>query len=416
VLQGVAPFSWSGSAWQPSGRAGPGVPTPSGTLEGIALYTWNGSAWVPSGGGPGSPTPTGTLRGVAGFTWDGTAWQPSGQAGPDVATPFGVLTGMAMFSWSGTGWMAAPSLDLVFFGPTLDPRITFTRASTATYFDAAGVMQTAATNAPRFDYDPVTHVLRGLLIEEQRTNVLLNSATLGTQSVAVTAQAYTLSFYGTGTITLSGASTAGPLTGSGAFPARVSQTFTPTAGTLTLTVTGSVLSAQLEVSGAASSYIPTTGVAVTRSADQCSIQPANMGFFVSPGGSWFAEFVDFGTINTRIIGYLPAAGQSTPMFIGGSFQVQQFDGAFMNTANGIGYNTIMKAATTYAPGTGKACLNAGAVASAAMTTGFNLLVGGGVGIMGAGGPGSGENTSGYIRRVRYWPRVLSDAEMQAVTT
>src|SRR4029077_13732912 len=120
----------------------------------------------------------GTLRGVAAFNWDGTAWQPVGQAGPSVATPYGALGRVAMFNWTGSAWAAVqgPTLDLVFSGPTLDPRLTFTRASTATYFSAAGTLQTAATNAARFDYDPVTHAALGLLIEEARTNVVLNSA------------------------------------------------------------------------------------------------------------------------------------------------------------------------------------------------------------------------------------------------
>lgn len=52
---------------------------------------------------------------------------------------------------------------------------TLTRASTGTYFDSSGILQTAATNTPRFDYDPVTHSAKGLLIEESRTNLLLNS-------------------------------------------------------------------------------------------------------------------------------------------------------------------------------------------------------------------------------------------------
>ena len=111
------------------------------------------------------------------------------------------------------------TLDLDFMVGALDPRITFTRASTGTYFDATGTMQTAAVNVPRWDYDPNTLALRGLLFEEQRTNALLNSATLGTQSVTVTAQTYTLSFYGTGTITKSGAAT-GALVGTGEFPQR----------------------------------------------------------------------------------------------------------------------------------------------------------------------------------------------------
>jgi hypothetical protein len=56
------------------------------------------------------------------------------------------------------------------------PAITFTRASGATYFDADGVLQTAANDAPRFDHDPVTGESRGLLIEEARTNLVTHSA------------------------------------------------------------------------------------------------------------------------------------------------------------------------------------------------------------------------------------------------
>ena len=138
------------------------------------------------------------------------------------------------------------TLSLNFMTPgTLDPRITFTRASAATYIDATGTMQTAAINAPRWDYDPVSLQLRGLLLEDQRTNLLLNSAALATQSVTVPASVQALSFYGTGTITLSGVFV-GTLVGAGPFPRRVSLIFTPTAGVLTLTVTGSVLNAQLE--------------------------------------------------------------------------------------------------------------------------------------------------------------------------
>jgi hypothetical protein len=76
----------------------------------------------------------------------------------------------------------APALDLNFMSPgVLDPRVTLTRAaSTATYFDANGRMQLAATNAPRWDYDPASHVLRGLLIEDARTNIAVPSNNWGT--------------------------------------------------------------------------------------------------------------------------------------------------------------------------------------------------------------------------------------------
>ncbi len=57
---------------------------------------------------------------------------------------------------------------------------SFTRASIGTYFDSSGNLQTAASGVPRFDYDPVTHAAKGILIEEQRTNLLTYSAMAST--------------------------------------------------------------------------------------------------------------------------------------------------------------------------------------------------------------------------------------------
>jgi hypothetical protein len=93
-------------------------------------------------------------------------------------------------------------------------------------------------------------------------NLLVDTATLSTQSVTVTADAHTLSFYGTGTVTLSGVSTAGPLVGTGAGD-RVTLTFTPTGGSLTLTVSGTVSTAQLVLGSAPLGYI---AVGATRAA------------------------------------------------------------------------------------------------------------------------------------------------------
>ncbi|MEY4756849.1 MAG: hypothetical protein RJA34_1747 [Pseudomonadota bacterium] len=56
-----------------------------------------------------------------------------------------------------------------------DPRITFTRASSATHSNAAGAVVTVASNAPRLDYDPATLLPRGFLVEEARTNLLTYS-------------------------------------------------------------------------------------------------------------------------------------------------------------------------------------------------------------------------------------------------
>jgi hypothetical protein len=123
--------------------------------------------------------------------------------------------------------------------------------------------------------NPVTvRDCKGLLLEEQRTNLVFPSAALTTQTRTVTAVAHTLSFYGTGTIVLSGVHVA-TVTGTGAYPTRTTLTFTPTAGSLILTVTGSVTQAQLEAGAFVTSYIPTTTGSAVRSADACSITGAN---------------------------------------------------------------------------------------------------------------------------------------------
>ncbi|NZD60094.1 hypothetical protein HX900_03035 [Rhizobium sp. WYCCWR 11290] len=87
-------------------------------------------------------------------------------------------------------------------------------------------------------------------------NFLVGTATLATQNVAVRNTPYTLSFFGTGSVTLSGAFT-GTLNGTGVNN-RVSLTFTPAAGTLVVTVSGTVTNAQLETGTVATPYVPST--------------------------------------------------------------------------------------------------------------------------------------------------------------
>lgn len=137
---------------------------------------------------------------------------------------------------------------------------------------------------PRVSYDPADlSVGKFVLAEEVRTNLLLNNQTLATQTVTVTAAVHTLSFYGTGAVTLSGAAT-GTITGTGVFPSRRTFSFTPSAGSLTLTVTGSVTLGQLELGATASSPILTYSTAVTRAADNLSVTNlAATGFNASEG-------------------------------------------------------------------------------------------------------------------------------------
>jgi len=74
-------------------------------------------------------------------------------------------------------WATYPTLNPS-SGPTAGPAIEFTRGSTATFTGSNGLIQSAAANTPRFDYDPVTLACKGLLIEEARTNLLTFSEQL----------------------------------------------------------------------------------------------------------------------------------------------------------------------------------------------------------------------------------------------
>lgn len=308
-----------------------------------------------------------------------------------------------------------PSLDLNFVdGSTFDPRITYT-GSGGTSFNAAGAIVAATTNVPRIDYDPVTHAVRGLLLEEARTNLLLNSATLSTQSVTTTAVAYTLSFYSTGSAVLSG-SCAGSPAGTGAFPARVALTFTATAGTCTVTVTGSVLNAQLEAGSFPTSWISTAGASAARAVDLATMPVA--AWFNATAMTLAADamlpapasaqqglvVIDDGTANNRIILRNSTGFASVAEVVATATTV--------NISGGVLAASIpFKTATAINASGASICLNGGAVTNgaAAMPAGLTTFR------IGQNAVGIGF-TNGYIRRIRYWPRALSSIELQVATT
>jgi len=71
---------------------------------------------------------------------------------------------------------------------------------------------------------------------------------------------------------------------------RVTLTFTPTAGSLILTVSGSCTNGQLEQGAYATSYIPTTSSTVTRNGDLMTLNNIyTNNLITSSGGTWFVE-------------------------------------------------------------------------------------------------------------------------------
>jgi len=404
-----------------------------------------------------------------------------------------------------------PSLELVFTDTsTLDPSITFTRASTASYFNSSGVLSSAAINAPRFGYDPITLASRGLLIEEARTNqcwpsipgaswTTTNGTTTPAAAVApdgttaatlfvdnaVSSQhqtvtnvnfaysattAYTFSVYAkqgtawglqifagsapfdlttyanfnlaTGTVgTVSGVGSSASMqsVGNGWYRCIFTATTTAAASTVAMALcltnnnnaasrgavyvgTGTgvyIWGAQTEAGAFQTSYIPTTSAAATRAVDIASM----------PAGPWFnaaastlsAEFMiayppsatnfnciteidDGATNNAMIVRVQTLSGLANAAILVGGASV-----GTATTANGYIQNAIMKSAGAFTTTAVSACLNGGAVASAASTaipTVNRLLI----------GSGRLNPLNGFVRRVRYWPRPLSNTELQQVTT
>jgi hypothetical protein len=130
-----------------------------------------------------------------------------------------------------------PKLALDFTTATIDSRLTFTRSgNTATVTNSSGVIVGVNADLPRFDFDPVALVCRGLLIEEQRTNFLLYSQDFSTRWAKLTS-ADTLTANTTETISPANTNTAGlfvPSTTNGAHVIRNQYTFD--VGTYTLSV------------------------------------------------------------------------------------------------------------------------------------------------------------------------------------
>lgn len=285
------------------------------------------------------------------------------------------------------------------------PGFSITRASVGTAETVSGsIIQFASGELRRTD--------RGVLIEGARTNLFLNSETGATQGLSVTAVVHTLSFRGTGTITLSGASTAGPLIGAGAND-WVTLTFTPSAATLTLTVSGSCTNVQLEVGSFRTSWIPTAGASVARAADIITISSPGLTYpttlwaeFERLGDSGAAETVtqlDDGTNNERAALRISATDLLNAFMVDGA--VTQGD---VTVAGAVALATTYKAAAAFDTNRVQACRSA--TLGTADTT-ATLPAPPTVWRIGSNAAG-GQIMFGYTKRLAAIASALSDANLQ----
>lgn len=166
------------------------------------------------------------------------------------------------------------------------------------------------------------------------------------------------------------------------------------------------------------SWIPTTSAAATRAADVATM----------PVGSWFNAAA--GTYGCEFM--LPTASSSTVrrIFHFSDGTGNNYEGYFLNSAAGVSGNTLVGGAnqgrldsgseTPGIPIKGAYSVNSSArliscnglaptkSLSAARPSGLNVVAFG-------TDPSVSSFLNGYIRRVRYWPRAMSPAELQANT-
>lgn len=378
--------------------------------------------------------------------------------------------------------------------------ITFSRSSESRFVGSNGLIQTAAVNAPRFDYDPVTLLPRGLLIEEQRANLFQRSQELDN------------AYWNKGSCTITpnasaapdGTTTASKIVGTGSNPfisrsdifplgnavlsifakkselnfLRLSRTSVSigawfdlnsgvigtvqggaaasmknfgngwylcsifTAGSVAtddaiIAVTNAdgvttdyigngssglfVWGAQLESGSFPSSYIPTTTASVTRAVENVSVNTLSP-WYRADEGTLFVEASSFGAglggsaafatigLNATATNRIAQIDQIPSGTLRGSvFNQSSVSQAILSIAGT--FNTTIKSALAYKSNDVAFSANGSAAISDNSATidavPAKLFIG--------STSGSSQMANGHIRQIKYFPRRLSDAELQTLT-
>jgi hypothetical protein len=177
-------------------------------------------------------------------------------------------------------------------------------------------------------------------------------------------------------------------------------------------VTLRISSPQAEAGAFATSYIPTTSAAVTRSADSAVVTPISS-FYNQAEGTLFAEYrvgtttgngahlvVDSGDIASRVSLFRDRA----QVAISG---VYTDVGSFSPIAN-----TAYKAALAYAANNHAATVGGAAVSTNTLIGTPSGLIALRIGVEAFGGFAA----NGHIRKIAYWPKRLTNTLLEQLTT
>ena len=345
---------------------------------------------------------------------------------------------------------------------------------------------TAAYYGPRFDYDPVTLAPKGLLIEEQRTNLLTYSEQFDTGAWAKTGMTASAN----AGVSPDGATTADRVVYNGAGTPAVSHIQNPASNApgsnqtltgsiwlksfnglnqslrlknthggvidnfssnltitdqwqrFTLTVTNSASSgvsqifglspatgnaafdvlvwgAQLELGAFATSYIPTVASQVTRSADNASMTGTNFSsWYNASEGTLFTDADSVATTNTSITISDNTINNRLSLYARASGTVEWIAAIYTNNvrqtdsfANGT-FGVVSKVSLAYKTNDMAASLNG----SSATTDTSGIIPSVNRMFIGARYDGAAGFLCGHVKQITYYPRRLTNSELQAITS
>jgi hypothetical protein len=195
-------------------------------------------------------------------------------------------------------------------------------------------------------------------------------------------------------------------------------TFTPTGTYLTMVVKNSLSKVQVEQGGFKTSYIPTTGASATRAADIASIPVSAFGYnqkagsvvvetdlFNTTGSATTFDLNDDTTSNRILVNsrMQNSSGSSAAVISSGSNVTTSF--------SSLSGAKESKVALTYSDNDFATSANGSEV-----TVDTSGAVPQGITLADIGNNPSNQSVSGHIKSIKYYPRRLTNAQLQELTT
>ena len=348
---------------------------------------------------------------------DGLSGTVSPQLGGGISNSFdGGINKGGVPSWVKPG--AVIDLDFAngrYYGCTLPSCLSITRASSKTNLLPSSVSGFAYTT---FGNNTLAITSgSGLLIEEARTNQLLNSAAPATQTTgSLGTGTYTLWINGSGSATMSLGTGVGCGTGSATNGTPVNFTIT-VAGTCIVTVSGSLNFEQLELGAFGTSGIVTAGSTATRAVDMVLATGKLLSALNGAAGAIFAQTILVSnpiSNNPRILGFTAPPSYQNYLNFQSTGKIVQYNGSVVvTTTNSVTPSALTKSGFSWAASNRIIAANNVTAATSATSPG---LSGNGTPELGSSFPSdAGSVLDGYISRLTVYNAALTAAQVQAGT-